>query len=231
MLRMQGVSKVFQVGEVMTHALRSIDLSVQEGDFLSITGPSGSGKSTLLNILGLLEGFSGGHYAIGGVDVGGMRDAALSALRNEKIGFVFQAFNLIPVLTVTENVELPLILAGAPPNEAQRRAEETLVRVGLGHRLSRRPPELSGGEQQRVAIARALSGRPRIVWADEPTGNLDSETAAQVVDLLRELHRDGLTLILVTHDEALGATADRRILMSDGQIVEDQSGVATPETE
>jgi len=222
------VRKVYRSVAEDVVALDNVSLVVGEGEFVSVMGPSGSGKTTLLNCLSGLDDIDGGAVLVEGTDIHQLSDRERTVRRGSTMGFVFQAFNLIPVLTVTENVELPLILAGAPPDEAQRRAEETLVRVGLGHRLHRRPPELSGGEQQRVAIARALSGRPRIVWADEPTGNLDSETAAQVVDLLRELHRRGLTLILVTHDEALGATADRRIRMRDGQIVEDQSRLANP---
>ncbi|KOQ62411.1 MULTISPECIES: ABC transporter ATP-binding protein [Stenotrophomonas] len=220
MLRMQGVSKVFQVGEVMTHALRSIDLSVQEGDFLSITGPSGSGKSTLLNILGLLEGFSGGHYAIGGVDVGGMRDAALSALRNEKIGFVFQAFNLIPDLTIQANVEVPLRYRGMAAAECRQRVASALAQVGLGSRMSHYPGELSGGQQQRAAIARAIAGTPALLLADEPTGNLDSQMSQGVMEILRELNQGGMTIIMVTHDKELAACAGRSVHIVDGQIVE-----------
>ena len=224
------VQKVYRTAAEDVVALDNVSLVVGAGEFVSVMGPSGSGKTTLLNCLSGLDDIDAGSVLVEGTDIHKLSDRERTRRRGSTMGFVFQAFNLIPVFTVAENVELPLILAGVSPDEARRRAEETLVRVGLGHRLQRRPPELSGGEQQRVAIARALSGQPRIVWADEPTGNLDSETAAQVVDLLRELHRRGLTLILVTHDEALGATADRRIRMRDGQIVEDQSQLAGPET-
>lgn len=224
------VQKVYRSAAEDVVALDNVSLVVGAGEFVSVMGPSGSGKTTLLNCLSGLDDIDEGSVLVEGTDIHKLSDRERTLQRGSTMGFVFQAFNLIPVFTVAENVELPLILAGVSPDEARRRAEETLVRVGLGHRLQRRPPELSGGEQQRVAIARALSGQPRIVWADEPTGNLDSETAAQVVDLLRELHRRGLTLILVTHDEALGATADRRIRMRDGQIVEDQSQLAGPET-
>ncbi len=224
------VQKVYRSAAEDVVALDKVSLVVGAGEFVSVMGPSGSGKTTLLNCLSGLDDIDAGSVLVDGTDIHKLSDRERTLQRGSTIGFVFQAFNLIPVFTVAENVELPLILAGVSPDEARRRAEETLVRVGLGHRLQRRPPELSGGEQQRVAIARALSGQPRIVWADEPTGNLDSETAAQVVDLLRELHHRGLTLILVTHDEALGATADRRIRMRDGLIVEDQSQLAGPET-
>ena len=185
-------------------------------------GPSGSGKTTLLNCLSGLDEIDGGRVIVDGHSIHELSDAKRTRHRAETMGFIFQAFNLIPVFTATENVELPLLLARVPEREARERARATLARVGLGHRLDRRPPELSGGEQQRVAIARALAGRPRLVWADEPTGNLDSERAADVMDLLCELHREGLTLVLVTHDPTVAARADRLITVRDGELVGDE---------
>ncbi len=181
-------------------------------------GPSGSGKTTLLNCLSGLDDIDSGSVVIAGEDLHAMSDATRTRRRASQMGFIFQAFNLIPVFSAVENVELPLLLAGKSPGEARSRAEETLERVGLGRRKNHRPNELSGGEQQRVTIARALGGDPLIVWADEPTGNLDSETAMQIMELLVTLNREGLTLVLVTHDEAIGAMAGRVIRMRDGRI-------------
>jgi putative ABC transport system ATP-binding protein len=217
-----GVRKIYRTGAESVEALRDIDLVVEAGQFLAVMGPSGSGKTTLLNCLSGLDEIDGGRIEIDGEDLTAMSDARRTAHRAKAMGFIFQAFNLIPVFTATENVELPLLLAGAAPRKARAAAQDTLTRVGLGHRLNHRPPELSGGEQQRVTIARALAGQPKIVWADEPTGNLDTETAAQVMGLLDELHKDGLTIILVTHDKEIGATAERRIEVRDGRIVSDE---------
>ena len=222
MLAASGVHKAYRTGAETVEALRGIDLVVERGEFLAVMGPSGSGKTTLLNCLSGLDDIDGGSVLVNGEDIIAMSDARRTKHRAQAMGFVFQAFNLIPVFSATENVELPLLLAGASPKDARRAAQETLERVGLGHRLSHRPAELSGGEQQRVTVARALAGRPEIVWADEPTGNLDSETAAQVVGLLRELHREGLTLMLVTHDHEIGGSAERLVTMRDGTIVDDQ---------
>jgi putative ABC transport system ATP-binding protein len=222
MLAASGVHKTYRTGAETVEALRGIDLVVERGEFLAVMGPSGSGKTTLLNCLSGLDDIDAGSVLVNGEDIMAMSDARRTKHRAQAMGFVFQAFNLIPVFTATENVELPLLLAGASPKDARRAAQETLERVGLGHRLSHRPMELSGGEQQRVTVARALAGRPEIVWADEPTGNLDSETAAQVVGLLRELHREGLTLMLVTHDHDIGSSAERLVTMRDGAIVDDQ---------
>ena len=185
-------------------------------------GPSGSGKTTLLNCLSGLDDIDAGQVFVDGEDLFAMSDARRTAHRARAMGFIFQAFNLIPVFSATENVELPLLLAGKPAKEARAAAQRTLTQVGLGHRLNHRPTELSGGEQQRVTIARALAGQPKIVWADEPTGNLDSETAAQVMSLLHELHADGLTVMLVTHDQDIGGSAERRIEVRDGVIVSDE---------
>jgi putative ABC transport system ATP-binding protein len=217
-----GVRKVYRTGAERVDALKGVDLQVEPGEFVAVMGASGSGKTTLLNCLSGLDDIDEGSVVIGGEDIHRMSDARRTKHRASTMGFIFQAFNLIPVFTSTENVELPLLLAGTSPKAARSAAIETLERVGLGHRLHHRPTELSGGEQQRVTIARALAGRPSIVWADEPTGNLDSETAGQVMAMLEELHRDGLTLILVTHDEGIGASAQRRIAMRDGSIVVDE---------
>ena len=192
------------------------------GEFLAVMGPSGSGKTTLLNCLSGLDEIDEGRVLVDGHSIHELSDARRTRHRAETMGFIFQAFNLIPVFTATENVELPLLLAKVPEHEARQRARETLTRVGLGHRLDRRPPELSGGEQQRVAIARAVAARPRLVWADEPTGNLDSEMAAAVMDLLAELHAEGLTLVLITHDPTVAARADRLITVRDGELVADE---------
>jgi len=217
-----GVTKTYRTGAETVVALRDIDLEVAAGEFVAVMGPSGSGKTTMLNCLSGLDEIDAGAVEVDGRDLGAMSDAERTKHRASTMGFIFQAFNLIPVFSSTENVELPLLLAGAPAKQARAAAQKTLARVGLGHRLNHRPTELSGGEQQRVTIARALAGQPKIVWADEPTGNLDSETASQVMDLLRELHREGLTLMLVTHDQDIGATAERRIEVRDGSIVSDQ---------
>lgn len=224
-LHADGVRKVYRTGVESVEALRGLDLTITRGEFLAVMGPSGSGKTTLLNCLSGLDDIDGGTVLLEGLDIHELSDARRTRHRAEKMGFVFQSFNLIPVFSAAENVELPLLLAGANPKEARRRAEETLDRVGLGDRKSHRPNELSGGEQQRVTIARALAGRPAIVWADEPTGNLDSETAASIVALMVELNRDGLTLVLVTHDLAIGGLASRMIQMRDGRI---ESTASTP---
>jgi len=206
----EGVRKVYRTASAEVVALHDVDLSVPEGDFVAVLGPSGSGKTTLLNCLSGLD------------DIARMSDAERTRHRATTMGFVFQAFNLIPVFSAVENVELPLLLAGVRERAARKRADVALQQIGLGHRLEHRPSELSGGEQQRVAIARAIVGRPRLGWADEPTGNLDSETAAQVMVLLDELNASGTTMVLVTHDERVGAAAKRRVRMLDGRIVSDR---------
>jgi putative ABC transport system ATP-binding protein len=224
----ERVRKVYRSGSSDVIALKSLDLEVPPGEFLAVMGPSGSGKTTLLNCLSGLDEIDEGRVLVESHSIHELSDAKRTRHRAETMGFIFQAFNLIPVFTATENVELPLLLARVRESEARERARETLVRVGLGHRLDARPPELSGGEQQRVAIARALAGRPRLVWADEPTGNLDSEMAASVMGLLAELHAEGLTLILVTHDPNMAAGADRLITVKDGQLVADERLVSEP---
>lgn len=218
-----GVRKLYRTGAETVVALEDLDVSIGRGEFLAVMGPSGSGKTTFLNCLSGLDEIDGGNVVIEGRDVHELSDQARTLYRAKKMGFIFQAFNLIPVFTSVENVELPLLLAGASPSDARRRAEETLERVGLGHRKGHRPNELSGGEQQRVTIARALAGTPAIVWADEPTGNLDTETAGTVIDLLRELNAEGLTLVLVTHDASIAASAGRLIKMRDGRIESSES--------
>ena len=219
MLAMRDVSKVYRTDTVATHALREVSLTVAEGEFVSVVGPSGSGKSTFLNIAGLLETFDEGAYQLDGQDVSTLGDNARSRLRNEKIGFVFQTFNLIPDLSVFDNVDVPLRYRGFRAAERKRRIEEVLELVGLAGRLKHLPAQLSGGQQQRVAIARALAGEPRFVLADEPTGNLDSATAAGVMALLAGIHGDGATIIMVTHDPGLAEQAQRSVRIADGRIV------------
>jgi putative ABC transport system ATP-binding protein len=215
------VRKIYRTDAGEVWALRDVDLTVAPGEFVAVMGPSGSGKTTLLNCLSGLDDIDGGQVVLEGQALHEMSDAERTRRRAASMGFVFQQFNLIPVLSAVENVEIPLLLAGVRSREARRRAVETLERVGLGQRTAHRPNELSGGEQQRVTIARALAGQPQIVWADEPTGALDSESAGEVMALMGELHRDGLTLMLVTHDPAVGAQAERMIRMRDGSIVAD----------
>ena len=223
MLTAERVRKVYRTGSADVVALEGLDLEVPAGQFLAVMGPSGSGKTTLLNCLSGLDEIDEGRVIVDGQSIHELSDAARTRHRAQSMGFIFQAFNLIPVFTATEDVELPLLLAKVSESEARVRARETLTRVGLGHRLENRPPELSGGEQQRVAVARALAGRPHLIWADEPTGNLDSEMAASVMDLLCELHDEGLTLILVTHDRTVAERAERLVTVRDGAIVEDRS--------
>ncbi len=218
----ERVRKVYRSGGADVEALKALDLTVAQGEFLAVMGPSGSGKTTLLNCLSGLDEIDEGRVVVDGLSIHEVSDARRTRHRAESMGFIFQSFNLIPVFTAAENVELPLLLARVSESEARERARETLRRVGLGHRLDQRPMELSGGEQQRVAIARAVAGRPHLVWADEPTGNLDSEMASSVMDLLSQLHDEGLTLILVTHDPNVAARADRLITVRDGELVADE---------
>jgi putative ABC transport system ATP-binding protein len=221
-LEADGVRKIYRSGADSIVALHGLDLVVPQGQFVAVMGPSGSGKTTLLNCVSGLDEIDSGRVLVEGLSIHELSDKERTKHRAKAMGFIFQAFNLIPVFTATENVELPLLLAGVREYDARIRARETLERVGLGHRLERRPMELSGGEQQRVAVARALAGEPSIVWADEPTGNLDSEMAGAVIDLLAELHEEGLTIILVTHDPTVAAHADRLITVRDGRLVEDK---------
>ena len=220
-LRATGVVKTYRTGTLEVPALRGIDLAVPPGEFLAVMGPSGSGKTTLLNCLSGLDDIDGGTVVVDGEDIHALSDADRTDHRARRMGFVFQSFNLIPVFTAVENVELPLLLTGLKAGQARARAAAMLERVGLGERQRHRPPELSGGEQQRVAVARALVGEPAIVWADEPTGNLDSEMAASVLELLHEVHGSGQTLVVITHDADIGQTAQRLVRVQDGRIVAD----------
>ena len=220
MLKMTHLSKVYRTEVVETYALRDFNIDVKEGEFVSVMGPSGAGKTTFLTIAGLLESFTSGEYLLDGVDVSHMGDNARSKIRNEKIGFVFQSFNLIPDLNVHDNVEVPLRYRGMKSAERQQRIAESLERVGLSSRMKHYPAELSGGQQQRVAIARALAGSPRLLLADEPTGNLDTQMARGVMELLEEIHRGGATIVMVTHDPELAARAQRSVHVIDGQAVD-----------
>jgi len=216
MLEMHQVTKVYRTELVETHALRSLDLHVRGGEFVAVTGPSGSGKTTFLNIAGLLETFSGGAYRLDGEDVSGLSDNARSRLRNQKIGFIFQSFNLIPDLNLFDNADVPLRYRGMPAAERKQRIEEAMAKVGLGSRMKHYPAELSGGQQQRAAIARALAGGPKLLLADEPTGNLDTQMARGVLELLEEINQQGATIVMVTHDPELAARAQRNVHIVDG---------------
>jgi putative ABC transport system ATP-binding protein len=224
MILLEGVTKVFYTDEVETHALAGVHLEIKTGEFLSIAGPSGCGKSTLLSILGLLDSPSDGNYWINSQAVANLSLSDRTRIRNREIGFVFQAFNLIGDLTVFENVELPLTYRSMAAAERKKRVQEVLERVGMAHRMKHYPSQLSGGQQQRVAVARALVGQPSILLADEPTGNLDSKNSEAVMDLLRNLHREGATICMVTHDPRYASIADRTIHLFDGRIVEETVG-------
>ncbi|NQZ09006.1 MAG: ABC transporter ATP-binding protein [Algicola sp.] len=218
MLKMKNISKVYRTDVIETHALRELDLHVKEGEFVSVTGPSGSGKTTFLNITGLLETFSSGDYILDDVNISSLNDRQRSKIRNEKIGFIFQGFNLIPDLNLFDNVDVPLRYRGFGAKERKVRIEEALEKVGLLARMKHYPAQLSGGQQQRVAIARALAGKPRFLLADEPTGNLDSLMARQVMELLEKINEQGTTIIMVTHDPDLARRAQRNIQIIDGQV-------------
>ncbi|MGI9272205.1 MAG: ABC transporter ATP-binding protein [Woeseiaceae bacterium] len=218
MLQMKDVSKIYRTDTVETHALREFSLTVDEGEFVSVTGPSGSGKTTFLNIAGLLEDLTAGAYELDGRDISKLNDKERSKVRNEKIGFIFQSFNLIPELNIFDNVDVPLRYRGFKAAERKRRIEESLELVGLASRLQHMPAQLSGGQQQRVAIARALAGEPRFLLADEPTGNLDTNMADSVMDLLAEINSTGTTIIMVTHEMTLATRARRNIFVRDGSV-------------
>ena len=218
LISLNGVTKVFYTDEVETHALSGVHLEIQNGEFLSIAGPSGCGKSTLLSILGLLDSPTEGNYLINTQAVANLSLSDRTRIRNREIGFIFQAFNLIGDLTVYENVELPLTYRSMASGERKKRVQEVLERVGMAHRMKHYPSQLSGGQQQRVAVARALVGQPSILLADEPTGNLDSKNSEAVVDLLRQLHREGATICMVTHDPRYAGFAQRGVHMFDGKI-------------
>jgi putative ABC transport system ATP-binding protein len=217
-IKINNLSKIFRTDLIETHALRQINLQVNEGEFAALTGPSGSGKSTLLNVLGTLESFDQGDYLLDGRSVKGLSDRELSALRNEKIGFIFQGFNLIKDFSLFDNIELPLRYRGFSSAERKRRVEQALETVGLAARRDYHPSQLSGGQQQRVAIARAIAGEPRILLADEPTGNLDSLMARQVMELLEKINQQGCTILMVTHDPDQARRANRHIQIVDGQL-------------
>ena len=218
MLKMKKVSKTYRTDTVETHALREFSLTVDEGEFVSVTGPSGSGKTTFLNIAGMLEELTSGSYELDGRDISKLNDKDRSKVRNEKIGFIFQSFNLIPELDIFDNVDVPLRYRGFDASERSRRIEKSLEMVGLASRMKHYPAQLSGGQQQRVAIARALAGEPRFLLADEPTGNLDTHMADSVLDLLTEINESGTTIIMVTHELSLADRAKRNIFVRDGQV-------------
>jgi len=226
LLRLEGVTKIFTTDEVETHALSGIHLEIERGEYVSIAGPSGCGKSTLLAILGLLDTPSGGSYTLNATPVEQLKMRDRARIRNREIGFIFQAFNLIGDLTVYENVELPLTYRNMPSKERKMHVQEALEKVGMSHRMKHYPSQLSGGQQQRVAVARALGGRPSIMLADEPTGNLDSANGEAVMDLLRELNKEGATICMVTHDPRYAKIADRTVHLFDGKIVEETQNAA-----
>ena len=225
-IRMDSVTKVFQTDEIETHALAGIHLEIERGEFLSISGPSGCGKSTLLAIIGLLDTPSNGDYVLNGHAVAGLKAGERARIRNREIGFIFQAFNLIGDLNVYENVELPLTYRGMPNSERKKRVHEALEKVGMLHRVKHYPAQLSGGQQQRVAVARALAGAPSLLLADEPTGNLDSANGEAVMQLLHELHAEGATICMVTHDPRYARTAGRTIHLFDGRVVDEKTVAA-----
>src|SRR5438094_3705426 len=226
LIRMDAINKVFYTDEVETHALSGVQLEVRKGEYVSIAGPSGSGKSTLLSIIGLLDTPTDGEYVLNGHQVANLNMSERSRIRNREIGFIFQSFNLIGDLTVYENVELPLTYRNMPSADRKKRVMDALERVGMSHRIKHYPSQLSGGQQQRVAVARALPGSPAILLADEPTGNLDSRNAEAVMDLLRDLHREGSTICMVTHDPRFARHAERQIHLFDGRVVEESVEVA-----
>ena len=227
MIRLRGVTRCFELGGQRVMGLDALDLDISAGEYVAVMGPSGSGKSTLLNVLGLLDAPDAGEYWLKDEATSTLNEVRRAELRSRWIGFVFQSYHLIPRLTALENIELPMLLAGIEPAERSKRSAALVERLGLGNRVQHRPAELSGGQRQRVAIARAMVMQPSLLLADEPTGNLDSRSGAEVVSLLEELNQEGLTLVVVTHDPALGERARRQIFMRDGKIVTDrQTGVA-----
>ena len=221
MIKTTNLQKIFKTEEVETWALNNVNIEVKEGEFVAVMGPSGCGKSTLLNILGLLDNPTGGEYYLNGTDVSTMKDNDLSVVRNKEIGFIFQGFNLIENLTAIENVELPLIYRGIDRRTRRKLAVESLTKVGLEKRMDHKPGEMSGGQQQRVAIARAIAAKPPVILADEPTGNLDSASSREIMEILKSMHRSGETLILITHDNGIAAQAKRVVRIMDGKIESD----------
>lgn len=226
-IHMDGIRKVYDTGKVKVEALRGVDLEIQDGEFVAIIGPSGSGKSTLMNLIGCLDTPTGGTYRLSGELVAGLRKEQLAAIRNRRVGFVFQNFNLLPQITSYENVEMPLLFGGISRRKRRQRVEELLDRVGLGERLHHKPTELSGGQMQRVAVARALAMNPDILLADEPTGNLDSSSGGDIMELFQELWESGRTMLVITHDAALARRAPRQVEIRDGLVVRDNSNGST----
>ncbi|WAM34016.1 ABC transporter ATP-binding protein [Caldicellulosiruptor morganii] len=222
MIELIDIYKIYKMGDSEVYALNGVSLKINPHEFVAIVGPSGSGKSTLMNIIGCLDTPTSGTYILDGHEVSRLNDNQLAEIRNSKIGFVFQSFNLIPQLTALENVELPLIYKGMPASARHRLAKEALARVGLEQRMHHRPRQLSGGQQQRVAIARALVTNPAIILADEPTGNLDSKSGAEIIQIFKELHVQGSTIVLITHDNNIATQAKRIVRIQDGQIIEDR---------
>jgi putative ABC transport system ATP-binding protein len=222
-IELTGITKVYRLGETDFQALDHVDLTIQQNDFLALTGASGSGKSTMMNILGCLDTPSAGQYRLDGIEVAGLDEDQLAAVRNQKIGFVFQNFYLMPRMTALDNVAQPLIYRGLSPARRREHAERALGRVGLADRMKHRPNELSGGQRQRVAVARALVGEPELLLADEPTGNLDSRTAREIMDLFSQLHTEGQTVVIVTHDPGIAACCKRLVRLHDGRIAEDRN--------
>jgi len=224
MILMKDIRKVYDTGKVKVEALRSIDLDLKQGEFVSVVGPSGSGKSTLMNICGCLDTPTGGEYHLDGEQVESLSNNQLAEVRNKKVGFVFQNFNLLPYATAFENVEMPLIFAGASGKHRRKKVTELLDRVGLGNRLDHKPAELSGGEMQRVAIARSLANEPKLLLADEPTGNLDSRSGREIIDIFEELWKSGTTILIITHDRSIAKRTSRTIMLKDGLIVDSLNG-------
>lgn len=222
MIELRGINKTFLLGDQPVHALNGVDLDIGAGEYISVMGPSGSGKSTLLNMLGLLDRPDSGSYCLGQIETTDLLEPKRAQLRNELIGFVFQAYHLVARLTARENIELPMMLSGVAPAERRRQAEIVMKRLGIADRAHHLPKQLSGGQRQRVALARAIIRKPRLLLADEPTGNLDSQSGAEVINLIEELNRSGITLLVVTHDQELGGRAARQLRMVDGRIVEDK---------
>ncbi len=224
-IRIEGLTKFYRIGEELIKALNGVDLSINKNEYVALMGPSGSGKSTIMNIIGCLDTPTRGKYFLNGPDVAKLQDNQLAEIRNKEIGFVFQTFNLLPRYSALDNVALPLVYAGVPKDERTKLAKEALIQVGLGERMSHKPNELSGGQRQRVAVARALVNKPSIILADEPTGNLDTKTSHEIMNLFDEIHRAGNTIIIVTHEEDIAQMAHRIVRMRDGVVESDKPNV------